>query len=180
MVKSKTITLQPPKLLIMYHHFMRYMRVGAFLHFIAIFGIWLFFKGIQELAAYQEHALDITFFGWAILTWFGFWLPFFCELDAYSRYQNYKLVKDKIYSNGFDHRLIRPFMYSKCQRIAVLTAAKDLKLSDKVNDYFFQQGYRWYHIMPDTWVRNPFVLCHKKFWDKILFTRHYQLQNFHW
>ena len=180
MVKSKDIALRPSKLLIAYQRSLRYFYIGAFLHFMALIGVFLFTIGIDELLAYQNKGLDFNFYIWLILTWWGFWLPFFSELDAYSRYQNYKLVKDKLHVNGFDHRLVKPFMYSKCQRIAVLVAAKDLQLADQVNSYFHSQGYRWYHILPDTWTKNPFVLFYKKFWDKILFTQYYQLQNFYW
>lgn len=180
MVKSKNIALQPPKMLIAYHRIIRYMHIGAFLHFMAVFGIWLFVKGVQELLNYQDQVLDVYFYAWSLLTWFGFWLPFFSELDAYSRYQNYKLIKDKLYVNGYDQRLIRPFMYSKCQRISISIAAKDLGFSNEVKGFFYRQGYRWYHILPDTWINNPLVLFYKKFWHKILFTRYYQLQNFYW
>ena len=180
MVKSKNIALQPPKMLIAYHRFIRYMYIGAFLHIAAFAGVWLFITGVQELMAYQNLTLDFGLYIWILLTWSGFWLPFFSELDAYSRYQNYKLIKDKLYVNGLDHRLIKPFMYSKCQRISVMVAAKDLKCAEDVKHYFYHQGYRWYHILPDTWIQNPFLIFHKKFWDKILFTRYYQLQNFYW
>ena len=180
MVKSKNIALKPAKLVVAYQRFSRYLYIGAFLHFVAVFGIYLFLEGTQELLVYQSKPSDIYLYMWIVLAWFGFWLPFFAELDAYSRYQNYKLIKDKLFVNGFDNRLIRPLMYSKCQRIAILVAAKDLKINNEVNAYFYKAGYRWYHFLPDLFIKNPLILFHKKFWDKILFTRYYKLQNFYW
>ena len=180
MIKLDNPSLKPSAALIVSNRCFRYIHVGAFLHFIAIAGICLFAKGIQVLLNYEGQALEVYFFAWIILSWFAFWLPFFAELDAYCRFQNYKLLKDKLYINGFDHRLVKPFMYSKCQRISILIAAKDLRIEDQVNDYFYKEGYRWYHFIPDLVVTNPLVLGYKKFWDKILFTKYYELQNFYW
>lgn len=180
MVKTENKALKPSKMAIIFYRFMRYIQVGAFLHLMAIFGLWLFINGLQILFLYKNQTIDFYFYKWLLLTWIGFVLPFFSELDAFGRYQNYKLIKDKLHINGFDYRLVRPFMYSNCQRISILTAAADLNCADKVKAYFYTQGYRWYHVFPQVWIRNPLVLFHKKFWEKILFTRYYQLKNFYW
>ena len=53
-------------------------------------------------------------------------IPFFPQLDAWSRYQNYKMLRDEFYYYGFQPRLIKPFIKSRCQRDAVLAAAEAL------------------------------------------------------
>ena len=68
----------------------------------------------------------------------------------------------------------------KVNRDSVLVAAEDLNYINKAEDFFYESGYRWYHILPDRFVKNPFVIFRKEFWYKILFTKKYQLQNFYW
>lgn len=178
MVKSGDTTFKPSMFTIKLNQFIRFIKVGISLHVIMIFGIWLFFVSLQKLLVYQSR--EFQFYIWLLLAWIGFILPFFSEFDAFGRYQNYKLVKDKLYTLGYDDRIVRPFMYSNCQRFAILIAAIDLKCSDQVKKFFLKNGYNWYHILPDTWIRDPFLLFTKCFWEKILFTKYYKLQNFYW
>ena len=180
MAKSSVKTSKPSVFTIIKNRFVRFGKVGFSLHLIACFGLWLFLVSIQELLVYRIEAIDMEFYGWLFLTWIGFVLPFFSEMDAYGRYQNYKLIKDKLFELGFDGRLVRPFMYSNCQRFAILIAAIDLNYADKVKSYFLKNGYSWYHILPETWLKDPLLLFKKNFWEKILFTKYYKLQNFYW
>ena len=110
----------------------------------------------------------------------SFTIPFFAIFDARGRYQNYKQVKDTLFNMGYDQRLLRPFMHSKCQRDAVVVAANDLGYSSEVKAYFYKAGYRWYHVLPDAFMANPLVLFSSVFWKRILFTKKYELQNFYW
>ena len=180
MVKTNDISLKPSRVVIAYNRIAKFIYIGIFLHIVAILAVVLFVQGVQELSLYQDKAFDLNFYTWVLFTWFAFWVPLFSELDAYSRLQNYKLVKDKLYVYGYDYRLVKPFMLSKCQRFAVIAAAKDLNLDHKVQTYYYSQGYRWYHIIPDQWIQYPFVLVNKLFWKRILFTQYYKLQNFYW
>ena len=179
MVKSNLNSLTPSLFLIYWSRFIRYFKVGFYLHLMAVLGFWLFWIGIQGLLN-QNFEWNLLFFKSIIFIWFGFVLFLFSELDAFGRYQNYKLIKDKLHELGFDGRLVKPFMYSNCQRIAILVAAVDLNCASEVKRYLYQKGYRWYHILPETWTRNPIILFRKSFWEKILFTKPYQLQNFYW
>ena len=180
MVKSDNAILQPSVFTIKKNQFIRYVRVGIFLHLIAALGIWLFIESAQELLVYRISEIDYGFYIMLWLASLGLVLPFFSEMDAYGRYQNYKIIKDKLYELGFDLRLVRPFMYSNCQRFAILIAAIDLKCSDEVKRYFLENGYSWYNVMPDRWLKDPLGLFKKDFWEKILFTKYYKLQNFYW
>ena len=179
MVKSDITNIQPPLFIIMWNQFVRYLKVGIYLHMMAIFGIWLLWKGVQGIVNYNVEN-NIVFYIWLFFIWVGFILFLFSTLDAFGRYQNYKLIKDKLYILGFDGRLVKPFMYSNCQRIAILVAAIDLNCAIEVKNYLYTKGYRWYHILPETWTRSPFILFTQSFWEKILFTKKYKLQNFYW
>jgi len=156
----------------------RFLLVGQLLHLFAIFGfsiIWIFFEKITEMSFSQP-----AFWVYMAIGIEGFLIIIFSQFDAYGRYQNYKQIKDALYKNGFDPRLARPFCRSKCQREAVLTAARDLDYLIETKAYFYKEGYRFYHILPDEFMQNPFVLFHSMFWKRILFTKHYKLQNFYW
>ncbi|MFD1314692.1 hypothetical protein [Namhaeicola litoreus] len=149
-----------------------------FLHlffFIGILIAFLGFKGLFGAAFFSYQNIGSLFF-----SFYGLGLAFFAEADALGRYQNYKQIKDTLYKRGFDTRLIRPFMYSKCQRDAVLVATKDLGYTEEAKAYFKKNGYRWYHILPDAFIQNPLVLFHRKFWTNILFTKRYVRQYFLW
>ena len=180
MIKSEINISTPSFFAIKGNQFIRFIKVGFSLHVIACLGVWLFISSVQELIVYRDVIIDLRFYVWLFFAWIGFVLPFFSEMDAYGRYQNYKLIKDKLYVLGFDGRLVRPFMYSNCQRFAILIAAIDLNYATEVKDYFLKNGYNWYHILPDTWLKKPLILFEKDFWKRILFTKYYKLQNFYW
>lgn len=71
-------------------------------------------------------------------------------------------------------------MNSKCQRDSVLMASKDLDYLERTRKLFYNNGYRWYHVLPNRFIKNPFVIFRKEFWFKILFTNKYQLKYFYW
>ncbi len=181
MVKSETVQIQPSVYSIKMNKFIRFIKVGYFLHVMAFIGIFLFFFGFLKILEWNESPNGyFNLIAYSLILYQGLSLPFFAELDALGRYQNYKQVKDKLFELGFDERLIKPFMYSKCQRDAVVIAAGDLSCKINVQEYFYRNGYRWYHVFPDVFLKNPLVLFQKTFWTKILFIKHYQLKNFYW
>ena len=102
----------------------------------------------------------------------------FSQLDAYSRYQNFKQVRDQFYINGFQPRIANSLQKSKCQRLAALKAAEDTGLKQQVHHYYHQLGYRWYHIVPDfVWHKPQFVL-HPYFWRSTFFVKRYKTRYF--
>lgn len=180
MVKTNLTKNYPSSVTIKINQFVRYVKVGKCLHFIALLGILIFVIGFQNTTQAFNSPFEIQTFIWLYITMNGFTLPIFAEIDAYGRYQNYKQIKDRLYNYGYDNRLVKPFIFSKCQRDAVLVASSDLLYQNKVKEYFYNKGYRWFHIFPDNFVKNPLVLIKEDFWVKILFTKKYQLQNFYW
>jgi len=143
-------------------------------------GIALFFACIELSHFYFLQQELVWGYVWSIVAVCFFTVPIFSEFDAYGRYQNYKQIKDVIFEMGYDPRLIKPFMYSKCQRDAVIVAAQDLDHDKEVKAFFYAKGYRRYHILPDAFNRNPLVLFNILFWKRILFTEYYPSRNFYW
>lgn len=145
-----------------------------------LIGIAFFFASYEMSHFYFSQQHYASGYVWSIIALCFFTVPIFAEFDAYGRYQNYKQIKDAIFEMGYDSRLIRPFMYSKCQRDAVLVAAQDLNHHKEVKAFFYAQGYRKYHILPDAFNRNPLVLFSLLFWKRILITAPYTSRNFYW
>jgi len=107
-------------------------------------------------------------------------LVFTTQLDAYSRYQNYKMAKDLLYQYGFKTSFIKVFSKSRCQRDAIREAAKNLGFKKEIDAYFNSFGYRWYHIIPVILLKKPTVLLTLNYWQSTLFVRHYKSKYFYW
>jgi len=101
-------------------------------------------------------------------------IPFFPQLDARSRYQNYKMLRDQFYMFGFQQRIVKPFTKSRCQRDAALAAAGELGYAGVCKQYFYSQGYRFYHVLPDFLFTNPEFLLNRKFWETTFFAKYYE------
>lgn len=176
----KADSLKISKLLILYERSSRFMRMAILLHVMAIIGIALFF-GFGQLAivAFDQHQItDFLLYGY--LSAYGFTLPFFAELDARSRYQNYKAVKDALHRHDFQTRIVDLFIISRCQRDAIKIAAQDLGYERELQTYYYKQGYRWYYILPDFLFHTPSMLFTRFYWKKTLFVKNFQSRYFLW
>jgi len=160
---------------------MRYVQTGYLLHLMAVSSAFLFYlfgKEFLILLKNNESWWRILLFGYASAYFFT--LIFFSQLDARSRFQNYKMVKDKFFEYGFDARLLRPFVYSRCQRDAIGVAAKELEFSREWKHLIREFGFRWYHLLPNIIIRCPRVLFTKEYWSKTLFVKTYRSKYFLW
>jgi hypothetical protein len=126
----------------------------------------------------EDRILLFLLFGYFSL--YGFTLPFFAELDARSRYQNYKLAKDKLYEYGFQDRVMKPFMYSRCQRDAVQVAANNLHFNDECKEFYKRYDFKWYHIIPRIIIQEPKRLFTKSYWKHTLLVASYKSKYFLW
>ena len=180
MLKIPSAIEKPSSRRVAYERVLRYLKVGAFLHGMSFLSTIILVISARITLEYLQEELYAESLLWGALALWAFTIPFFSQFDAYGRYQNYKQIKDALFEMGYDGRLIRPFMHSKCQRDAVVIAGDDLGTGREIRKYFSDQGYRWHHILPDAFVRNPLVLFHGLFWKRILFTKHYKLKNFYW
>lgn len=154
---------------IFFQRFARYIRAGALLHLVTALGcvFFRFFWGLEST--------------WMFMLCLGSAGMVTCsQLDARSRFQDYKKIKDLLYENGFDTRIISLYRFSRCQRDAVCAAAEDLGLLHPVKRYFQGCGYKKYHIIPEFLFSKPAVLFTSKFWRVTLFARTYSSRYFLW
>ena len=180
MLKIPSAIEKPTIKRVAYERFVRYAKGGAFLHLISVISLVILVICAKIAVEFFTEGLFVQSVLWGAVAVWAFTVPFFSQFDAYGRYQNYKQIKDVLFERSFDSRLIKPFMHSKCQRDAVVIAGDDLRCGSEIRSYFRGQGYRWYHLLPDAFVKNPLVLFYGLFWKRILFTKHYKLQNFYW
>lgn len=158
----------------------RYLKIGVLLHFMGLAGLIVFWVmgGLAMDMLGQNRIVLFIFFGYIAV--YAFTLPFFAEMDVRSRYQNYKAAKDMLHIYGFQKRIVKPFLRSRCQRDALLVAAKDLGCEIKLVNFYYKAGYRWYHILPDYIYKNPGVFFTKQYWSTTLFVRKYTMKYFLW
>jgi len=154
------------------HKIATYIKVGCLLHLITLAELVIIYilLNIFRLGAWMlEHDTVLRFF--ILLP--VLWAPIFPQLDARSRFQDYKMVKDYFYLYDFDVRVVKHFAKSRCQRDAVLVAAKEMGLGAHCQTYFKYSGYRWYHLLPDIIFEKPVILLSRGFYKKIFFAKTY-------
>jgi hypothetical protein len=153
-----------------------YAKSTALLQRFCLFCILLTYLNYQAL----DNAEGYAFLCYLFFSLYFFSLIITTQLDAYSRYQNYKMAKDLLHQYGFKKALIRVFSKSKCQREAITEAGKSLGLKKEVNDYFYSMGFRWYHILPIVIAMNPRTLFTKEYWLSTFFVSNYKSKYFYW
>ena len=95
--------------------------------------------------------------------------PLFTQLDARSRFQEYKRVRDQLARFGPDRRVFKSVAGSRCQRDAALAAARQLGYASHCRACFSKAGYRWYHLLPDVVRGPPRFLISTAFWRRTFF-----------
>ncbi|MAN60173.1 MAG: hypothetical protein CMC08_10095 [Flavobacteriaceae bacterium] len=155
------------------HPLRSYLRVGRLLY-------WALLLFIAESYLYGAELYNaLRYQGvWAVLFWtlcflFSFVHIFLVLMDGWSRYQNYKRAKDQLFLHGFRPRIARMYMGSKCQRMAVETAAEELGLKAEIKAYYHKHGVRWYHYVPYFMIAEPLFLFKKHFWSRTFLEKNY-------
>jgi hypothetical protein len=150
-----------------------YVNAGFLLHLIAAiecFFICLILPGLMQYApASSSGMILLKYLSIQALIC----LPVFAQLDARSRYQNYKKIKDQLYVYGFDRRILRPSLKSRCLRNAALAAAKETGYHRQCRNYYRSAGYRWYHLLPDFVFQQPLFVFNRHFWVSTFFAPTY-------
>ena len=97
--------------------------------------------------------------------WGGGWLvvALFAVADAVSRHREYRRIEAMFRRYGYSERILEPLARSRCQRDAAVFAAHETGHGDQAAAYFASLGYRWYHILPDMMIRNPFAFLKPSF-----------------
>lgn len=167
MLNQNSLPKQPSWLL-------SYWNVGVLLHCsVFLFLLESYFYWLKLKSAYIEGGIIQTLF-WLGCLLFAFSHVFLVIMDAWSRFQNYKRIKDHLYVHGFTPKLARHYSGSKCQRNAVLVAAAELGLRNQVEVYYNKIGIKWFHFIPQFMVRDPFFLFKRYFWSRTFMEKYYK------
>ena len=155
-----------------------YWQTGFLLHIITLSALCLsyefFILTIRSLPS--DYPVHLFSYG-SLLVWL-LTIPVFAQLDARSRYQNYKLLRDLLYRYGFRYKFVKALRHSRCQREAALVAANEMGYRLIVEKYYRRCGYRWYHLLPDFIFQSPLYLCTRGFWLTTFFARTYHSKYF--
>lgn len=144
-------------------HLLRFMRAAPWPYMTGLASLLLACAlaglGLSHLA--QTNAARAAFFG----GWGTGWLvvALFALADGVSRYREYQRIKAMLLRYGFSERILEPLARSRCQRDAALLAASEAGHGDCARAYFTALGYRWYHILPDSILRNPLAFLRPSF-----------------
>lgn len=97
--------------------------------------------------------------------WGGGWLvvALFAMADGISRHREYRRIKAMLLKFGYSERIFEPLASSRCQRDAALFAADEVGLGENARAFYAARGYRWYHILPDSVMRNPLAFLKPSF-----------------
>lgn len=144
-------------------HLLRFMRAAPWPYMTGLASLLLACAlaglGLSHLA--QTNAARAAIFG----GWGTGWLvvALFALADGVSRYREYRRIKAMLLRYGFSERILEPLARSRCQRDAALLAASEAGHGDCARAYFAALGYRWYHILPDSVLRNPLAFLRPSF-----------------
>jgi hypothetical protein len=155
------------------HLIRSYLFAGKLLHIITLLETMLIIILLPLIMPLETGGSYILWFLKYYFIFFLFSLPVFSQLDARSRYQNYKQIKDQIYFYGYDERIFKPTLKSRCQRDAAWLSAQELGYGAQCKQYFYSCGYRWYHVFPDFLFSKPQFLFTLYFWRTTFFSPRY-------
>lgn len=125
----------------------------------ALVGARLLETGLEicaEGAALTGTLATASGFGWS-------GLAILCFADGYGRYREYLRLKRALDRRGFSVRLLRPLAASRCQRDAAVQAAREFGHGERATAFFRALGCRWFHLLPDRVVANPFHFFSPRF-----------------
>lgn len=162
------------------HRGIRYIRVGLLLHLVSLLQILISGLLTEQSLACLSGGDRTGMVIYAVLACLSLSSVGFAQLDARSRFQDYKRVKDLLFENGFQHKIIKVFLFSRCQREAVRTAARDLGHLAELDRYYRACGFHWYHVLPDILIKKPALLFTRRYWQTTLFARTYTLKYSDW
>lgn len=112
--------------------------------------LWHIAAGLRaDGYAFPSVVLLCPTLGWAALAGI-------CWLDAFSRHRDFHRIKAMLEKYGFKARIFDLVSTSRCQRDAALHAARATGHCRQARRHFRALGYRWYHLLPDPVVDNPF------------------------
>ncbi|MUP47393.1 hypothetical protein E0K83_16755 [Gramella sp. BOM4] len=153
--------------------FNSYLSVGKWLYFglsIFLFESWFFLSLFSDT---YSGIWNLTSMFWLICFGFSFVHIFLVIMDGWSRFQNYKRVKDQFYEYGFDIRLAARYSGSKCQRRAAIVAASELGMKHEIINSYRKMGIKWYHFIPYFMLQDPLFFFKRSFWSRTFLEKPY-------
>jgi len=159
--------------IVKFHNIKSYILAGKLLHIISLIEILAIILIIPELYKLEPSSFLLKGLKYYAII-FLLSLPVFSQLDARSRYQNYKQIKDQIFIYGFDARILKPIIHSRCQRDAALLSASELGYKIECKNKFHAVGYKWFHLFPDFLFTKPQFLLTVYFLKTTFFTPTYR------
>jgi len=164
---SKNLPKQPIKLV-------SYWNVGKLLYSaLILFILETLYYFTEFHNAYYKEGLALKLF-WLWCLMFSFIHIFLVLMDGWSRFQNYKRVKDYLFQHGFNPKLVSHYRGSKCQRMAVITAARELGLEKDVERYYHKLGIKWFHFVPSFMIKDPLFAFKNYFWSRTFMEKYYE------
>ena len=154
--------------------YISYFRVGKLLYFgliIFILQSW-FYYNLLKTSLNDGNELFTKI--WLVCFIFSFVHIFLVLMDGWSRFQNYKRIKDQFYIHGFDVRLAENFRGSKCQRSAATVAASELGMEKELRNFFRKRGVRYFHFIPYFMIQDPFFILKRSFWSRTFLEKPYR------
>ncbi|WP_320172328.1 hypothetical protein [Maridesulfovibrio sp.] len=134
------------------------LRVAPLPHFVlglcigmAVTLTWIAFEFYRD-----GHSLGCLSAGAIALSWITG--AFFSVADIISRYREYLRIRKMLADKGFSEKIFKTVASSRCQRDAAVWAARRAGYGAHAQKLYRGLGYRWYHVMPETLVKNPFLL----------------------
>ncbi len=153
------------------HNTRSYLLAGKLLHIISLIEMVVILLIIPVLYKMETNTVFLFVLKiYAIV--FLLSLPVFSQLDARSRYQNYKQIKDQIYIYGFDTRILKPVVRSRCQRDAAILSASELGFKKECKQYFRSMGYKWYQVYLIFYFQNHNFYLLNTFGKQLFSLRH--------
>ncbi len=154
-----------------------YVQVAPFPHgSAATFGITSALTShmaVRMLA--RRKAIAGTLLGCIALAALG--VAIFAEADARSRFQEYKRIRALLERYGWKRRIIDPVSFSRCQRDTAQVAAIKAGYGAQIKRYFYDRGYRWYHVVPDALLKDPLYLFSRQFIRSSFFVKTYNARR---
>ena len=119
-----------------------YLKVGRLLHWsLLLFIVESVWYGLELKQAMVVGSVYVIGF-WLCSFLFAMIHIYLVIMDGWSRFQNYKRAKDLIFVYGFQSRIANMYLGSKCQRMAVETAANELGFKSEIVAYFKIRGIK--------------------------------------
>ncbi|SHJ17601.1 hypothetical protein SAMN04488096_109144 [Mesonia phycicola] len=150
-----------------------YFKVSKWL----LFALFLFILESYLYGIQLKYAL-LSENKWQILFWLSFFLFSFIHIflvlmDSWSRFQNYKRIKDQLYYYGFQPKVANNYLVSKCQRHALKIACKELRYQKEHKRFLKLRSVKWYHFIPYFMIEDPLFIMKSHFWNRTFLEKYY-------